>query len=78
MAGKPQSRPQILDERSRRADGGEPMNTEQMSVRYGGNSLVVGLTVFAATVHDLDENSDVTVECYQDGIWIAPGGDRDE
>jgi len=74
MAGKPQSRPTIRDERARRADGGEPLNSEEMSLRWQGNSLVVGITSYALKTHRLSDDDDVVVECYQDGIWIGVGG----
>jgi len=74
MAGVPEDRPTIRDERARRADGGEPLNSEEMSLCWNGNSLVVGVTSFALKTHRLSDDDDVVVECYQDGIWIGVGG----
>jgi hypothetical protein len=76
MAGQPQDRPAIRNERLRRADGGEPLNTEEgRSIRWQGNSLVVGLTSFAVKTHGITDDDEVTVETYPDGIWIDIGGD---
>jgi hypothetical protein len=61
---------QIIQQRQRRADGGEPINDEVMSVHYSGNSLVVGITDFASKIHDITDENSVVVECYDDGIWI--------
>lgn len=77
MAGRPQNRPTVREERARRADGGEPLNSEQRSVHWEGNSLVVGLTSYAAKTHSLSDDDDVTVETYAEGIWISLGGDGD-
>jgi len=77
MAGRPQNRPTIRDERARRADGGEPLNSEQRSVHQEGNSLVVGVTAYAVKTHSLSGDDDVTVETYADGIWIDLGGGDD-
>jgi len=77
MAGKPHERPQIRKERARRADGGEPLNSERRSVHWSGNSLVVGLTSYAVKTHSLDSDDDVVVETYPAGIWIDFDGGRD-
>ena len=78
MAGRPQNRPTIRDERARRADGGEPLNSEERSVHWDGNSLVVGVTAYAVKTHSLTTDDDVTVETYAEGIWIDLGGGDDD
>jgi hypothetical protein len=75
MAGRPQNRPTIREERARRADGGEPLNSEQRSVHRNGGSLVIGVTSYAVKTHSLSGGDDVTVETYAEGIWIDLGGD---
>jgi hypothetical protein len=79
MAGKPQERPEIRKERARRADGGEPLDTsDEMSIRWQGNSLVIGLTNYAVRTHDITADDVACVETYMDGIWIDLGGGGDE
>jgi len=78
MAGQPQSRPSIRKERARRADGGEPLNSEKMSIRWDGNSLVVGVTAFGSKTHHITAQDEVIVETYRDGIWIDVGASVDE
>ena len=61
---------ELVEWRKHDRDDDEPLNAETMSVHYSGNSLVVGLTHFACVAHDLDETDTVTVETYDDGLWL--------
>jgi hypothetical protein len=61
---------ELVELRQHDRDDDEPLNAETMSVHYSGNSLVVGLTHFACVAHDLDETDTVTVETYDDGLWL--------
>jgi hypothetical protein len=74
MAGKPQDHPMIQNERAKRADGGEPLYDEEMSLYNNGGSVVVGVTSFACKVHSLALGDTVRVETYPDGIWIDVEG----
>ena len=78
MAGKPQCRPDIVDERARRADGGEPLYSDSRLVLESGDSFVVGLTAFGCKVHQIDKGQEVGIEIHADGIWIDIGGQGDE
>jgi len=73
MATQPQNREPIREERQRRVADGGRLNGESMQVRWHGNSLVVGLTAYGVKTHDLDDDCEVRVETYQDGIWIEVG-----
>jgi len=75
MATQPQNREAIREERQRRVPDGGELNGEPMQVRWHGNSLVVGLTAYGVKTHDLDDDSEVRVETYADGIWIEVGDD---
>ena len=78
MAGQPHERPSIQQHRARRADGGEPLNSEVRSIHWDGNSLVVGVTSFAVKTHGLTDDDDAVVETYPDGVWIGLGGSQGE
>lgn len=65
----------IRTARSARADGGEPLNTEERSVTEHSGSLYVNLTKFGALTHGIEKGQDLDVEIYENGIWI-PAGDR--
>jgi len=77
MASTPENRPEIRQELTKRADGGEPLYDEDMAIQRSGNSLVVGVTAFACKVHGIEKGDEPTVEVHDDGIWIATG-DTDE
>jgi hypothetical protein len=78
MAGEPHEQPGIRKERARRADGGEPLYSEDRSVYRNGNSMVVGVTSYAVKTHSLNSGDDVVVETYPAGIWIDLGGGENE
>jgi hypothetical protein len=78
MGGKPQHHPEMIETRARRADGGEPLYSDRMSVHYNGNSLVIGLTSTGCDVLGVTEDDDLTVEVHDDGFWVDLGGDSDE
>lgn len=63
---------QLVELKKEDRDNDEPLNAETRSVHYSGNSLVVGVTHFAAVALDLDATDSVTVETYSDGVWIEP------
>jgi len=63
-----------MEERARRADGGEPLYDEDMKVQLSGNSLVVGVTSVGCKVHGIQKGDEYVVEVHDDGIWIATGG----
>lgn len=75
MATQPQNREEIRERHQRRVADGGRLNSETMQVQWSGNSLVVGLTAYGVKTHDLDSDCQVTVETYQDGIWIEVGDD---
>lgn len=75
MAGKPQEHSKMIETRAQRADGGEPLYSDRMSVHYNGNSLVIGLTSTGCDVLDVTEDDNLTVEVYTDGFWVGLGGD---
>lgn len=70
MAGKPEDRPMVRTARTNDADAGEPIHDEEMSVYDNGGTLVVGVTSFASKLHRLTRDDSVTVEVYENGIWI--------
>lgn len=78
MATEPHTRSGIRDERARRADGGQPLNSESRTVHWEGNSLVIGLTAYAVKTHDIDAGEKPDVQAYPDGIWIDLRGDENE
>jgi hypothetical protein len=78
MATEPHTRSSIREERARRADGGQPLNTETRTVHREGNSLVIGLTAYAVKTHDIDPGQTPEVVAYPDGIWIDLRGASDE
>jgi hypothetical protein len=75
MASEPQNRQAIRECHKRRVPDGGRLNAEAMQLRWHGNSLVVGLTSYGVKTHDLDDSCEVTVETYQDGIWIEVADD---
>lgn len=77
MAGKPQERPAIQEERASRADGGEPLYDPELSLYNNNGSVVVAVPPSARNIHDLEIGDKVIVEIYRDGIWIGPS-DSDE
>jgi len=78
MATEPHTKRGIREERERRADGGEPLNSEPRAVHYSGNSLAIGLTDYGVKTHDISEGEEPEVQVYTDGIWIDLRGDGDE
>jgi hypothetical protein len=74
MGTEPHTRPGIREQRAQRADGGEPLDSERMSVNWSGNSLVIPLGSYAVKTHDLTSDDRCAVEVYPDGIWIDTGG----
>lgn len=78
MSGTPQRRKQVLDERKRRIDETEPIYSDDREVNWNGNSLAVGLTSFGVDMHDITDESTLTVAVFDDGIWIDTGGKCDE
>lgn len=82
MGGKPSRQPHIAKKRRQVAEIGECLNSEEMSVRWAGNSLVIGLTSYGVDTHDIDDSDELTVETYPGGIWVninhREGGRCDE
>jgi len=78
MAGKPQDRQMIQNERAKRADGGEPMYDPEMSIYDNGGSLVIGIPSVAQKIHGFTKGDKPNVEIHPDGIWIGAGGGGDE
>lgn len=78
MAGKPQDRPVIREERASRADGGDPMYDPEMSLYDNSGSLVVTIPSTVQDIHGFDIGDEVTLEIYPDGIWIGAGDETDE
>jgi hypothetical protein len=74
MGTQPQNREQIRKRRQQRAADGGRLNSENMSVRWDGDSLVIGLTAYAVKTHDITDDDDLDVETYPEGIWIDLGG----
>ena len=74
MAGTPETNSAIRQERARRADGGEPLHDEQMTIQLSGNSLVIGVTSYAVKTHDIEQGDKPLVQVYPDGIWISTEG----
>jgi hypothetical protein len=78
MGTHPQNREQIRQRRQQRAADGEPFNSESMSVRWDGDSLVIGLTAYGVKTHDITDDDELSVEVYPGGIWIDAGGGCNE
>ena len=78
MASEPHTQRGIREERARRADGGQPLNSEARTVHPSGNSLVIGLTSFGVKTHNIETGQEPDVEVYPDGIWIDLRGEHDE
>lgn len=77
MAGKPQDRPMIQNERSATADGTEPEWSEDMTLRQVGNSTTVTIPTTACKRHELSVGECITVEIHAEGIFIpTEGGDE--
>lgn len=74
MAGKPEDRQMVRNVRADRTEPGEPIHDEEMSVYDNSGSLVVGVTSFGRKLHRLTGDDTVTVEVYDDGIWIDTRG----
>lgn len=77
MAGKPQDRQMIQNERAKRADGGQPMYDPEMSIYDNGGSVVIGIPSVAQKIHNFASGDTATVEIYPDGIWIGRGDSDD-
>lgn len=78
MAGRPEDKPMVREERKRRAAAvGEPLYDRNQSLSQMGNSGVVTIPVTARDILGIDVGDDVSVEVYDDGIWISDG-DPDE
>lgn len=60
--------------RSTNTEDGEPIHDEEMSIYDNSGSLVVGVTSFARKLHRLSREDSVTVEVYDEGIWIDMEG----
>ena len=78
MGTEPHTQPGIREQRSKRADGGEPLNDEAREVQQSGNSLVIGLTDYGVQTHNVTLDDTLRVAVYPDGIWIDTSGGRDE
>ena len=78
MGAEPHTQRGIRQERAKRADGGQPLNSESRTVQRYGNSLVIGLTAYGVKTHGVDEGREPDVQVYPDGIWIDFGGGTDE
>jgi hypothetical protein len=78
MAGKPNQHREIMETRARQARDGEPNYSEKMSVRYAGNSLVIGLPATGTNVLGITDDDDLEVEVHDNGFWIPIGGGPDE
>ena len=75
MAGRPEDKPMVREERKRRsAAAGEPLFDRDQSLSQMGNSGVVTIPVTARDILGIDVGDDVSVEVYDDGIWISDGG----
>jgi len=56
---------------------GDALHKEDVSVYDNGGHFVVGVTSFGRKLHRLADGGDVTVEVYEEGIWIDTGGHDD-
>ena len=75
MAGRPEDKPMVREERKRRAAAvGEPLYDREQSLSQMGNSGVVTIPVTAREILGFDIGDDLTVEVYDDGVWIQGGG----
>ena len=78
MAGSPEDKPMVREERKRRAAAtGDPLYDREQSLVQMGNSGGVTIPKTARDILDFDLGDNVSVEVYNDGIWI-PRGDGDE
>jgi hypothetical protein len=74
MGGKPKQQRNIMETRARETPDGEPTYSETMSVRYAGNSLVIGLPVTGTNVLGVSDDDDLEVEVHENGFWVSVGG----
>jgi len=64
----------IQEERCKRADGGEPINTETRTAFDNNGGMCSNLTDFGTKLHGIESGDEVRIEVHEDGIWIEPGG----
>jgi len=77
MAGRPDDSQMVRNARAALTPEGDPLHEEDVSVYDNGGHFVVGVTSFARKLHRLSDDGDVTVEVYEEGIWIDTGGADD-
>ena len=77
MAGRPDDSQMVREARIELTADGDPLHEEDVSVYNNGGHYVVGVTSFGRKLHALTDGADVTVEVYEDGIWLdTEGGDE--
>jgi len=77
MAGKPQDRPMIHEERAQQTESGEPMYDPKRSLYRNGGSVAISIPSEAVNMLGFRAGEKRTVEIYDTGIWI-PRGEPDE
>jgi hypothetical protein len=78
MAGNPEYRPMIRNEREQRAaESGEPLYDPELAVYRNGNGLVIGIPSVACDILDIDAGDTHRVEVHREGIWIPRGTDAE-
>jgi len=70
----PQASKTIIEQREQLCDGGEPLHDDRRSVISNEGTLYINPTKFGETLHELSAGDSVTVEVYDSGIVIVPGG----
>ena len=79
MAGKPENRPMIRNERRERArETGEPLYDPEMSFYAVGNAVALGVPKPARDILDIRAGDTQRVEVYEEGLWIPRGESRGE
>jgi hypothetical protein len=78
MAGSPENRPMIRDERRERAaETGEPLYDPEMSFYPVGNTVALGIPIAAREILNIRAGDSQRVEVYEHGLWV-PRGEHDE
>jgi hypothetical protein len=76
MGTEPHTQPGIREERMKRADGGQPLNTEERQVQMVGNSLMIGLTDYGVQTHNISKGETLGIAVFPDAILIDTSGEH--
>jgi len=68
----------IQKKRLKRADGGEPLNTETRTAFDNNGGMCANLTDFGTKLLGIESGDKIRIEVHEDGIWLSVVGETDE